>query len=428
MSSFFAEGLHESNFVTTRKPSITTVLELVEVHNSVLIASPPFTGKTSLCTLLIGELQRLSQNFVFVDLVTYHPDREDLSTFFERKCGRKYEDIFTSTHPLYVLIDEWQKIYPSTIDEVTSCYASNNPTSIAASHQQFHFHLKAALRNEALKFICFSSYGSEKIGSSSQTPVQFSFKTSDFAFFKEEEIQELLTDFSQRTQLHWIRSNGVPELLHTFLHEVLSYHVGYVARALSEINMHSLSCKDERSLELLLYSKMMLQALSSQRASPSWQDNLSSNQVNSFKELLRKGGRDNFLNSTDYLFFVRQGWVILRDSEISLPCPYSKEILWNHFFGQTRPHTDPFTCLNEFMRTFLKNLSTSFLIGTLSTSAGGHILEALWCVCVRNDMLCLIFFSMSYIELAIKYCEETLSFMLKLIQLKESLFQGRWIS
>jgi hypothetical protein len=103
-------------------------------------------------------------------------------------------------HPTYVVVDEWQRIYATTPEEIHTCYQSTDPQAVAQDNIAFHNAVKRAVNNPNLKFICFASYGTDKIGALLGSPVVFPQKTSEFAYFTYEEITELLDDFKGRTR------------------------------------------------------------------------------------------------------------------------------------------------------------------------------------------------------------------------------------
>lgn len=376
-------GISEENFICTRDASVTELLSKVTAGPAaILVTSPPCTGKTTLCTLLRQKLQAMSAHFVFVDFAAYHPKNGPISEHFKSYCGQGYSDVFATNILTYVIIDEWQRIYATSRDEVINCFSSTTPEQVAEDHQGFHNAVKLALNNPRLRFICFASYGTDKIGSLFGSPVIFPVKTSKFAYFAEDEMTELLTDFKDRTQNKWIRESGVPDNLRGFLHDALRYHVGYVARTLSLVNEMCLSLRDERSLQSFLYSKELLENLANLRGTISRIDPPPDNELDALKELVRKGGEDDLSSSSVYLNFIRYGWVMLDQTKISLPCPYSKDILYDRLFHTSRPKADPFENLEQFLLAFLKQLPTELLSKAISLRRDGPILEALWCVSI----------------------------------------------
>jgi hypothetical protein len=106
---------------------------------------------------------------------------------------------------------------------------------------------------------------------------------------------------------------------------------------------------------MLLYSKRLLEYLTALRGSPSRIDPLPDDERVALEELILRGGKDDL--GQGYLPQIYSVWrVMLTDpNTISLPCPYSVDIIYNCIFHRPqRPKNDEFTSLCDFMRLLEK--------------------------------------------------------------------------
>jgi hypothetical protein len=160
-------------------------------------------------------------------------------------------------------------------EEIHTCYQSTNLQAVAQDHVAFHNAVERAINNPNLKFICFASYGTDKI-SALGSPVVF---------------PVILDDFKRRTRAEWVRTEGVPDLLRFFLHDALNNHVGYTVRTLYLINESIGTVHDVESLQMLLYSKRLLEYLTTLRGSPSRIDPLPDDERVTLEELILRGAK-----------------------------------------------------------------------------------------------------------------------------------------
>jgi hypothetical protein len=72
-------SISEENFIWARKKSISKLLSMADT-TGLLVTSPPCTGKTSLCVLLLEELRAQAKDFVYVDFAHYHPMKGTISS------------------------------------------------------------------------------------------------------------------------------------------------------------------------------------------------------------------------------------------------------------------------------------------------------------------------------------------------------------
>lgn len=179
-----------------------------------------------------------------------------MENYIFETTGYSYTALFKSEEEIFVIFDEFQKTCPTTEEQILQSYLrialqerldveesedsqkkekrrrkanllDEKPTPkyraaqyVAKSHRQFidsmivqhkafHDSLKVAFSSRFLRFICFSSYGDQKAGSTCSTPYNFGLKYTKFCYFTQQEITELLEDFNARSQLQWITPEDI---------------------------------------------------------------------------------------------------------------------------------------------------------------------------------------------------------------------------
>jgi hypothetical protein len=423
--SFSQNGYHESNFVSKRLYSVQTVVKMAETRQSVLLSSPPFTGKTALAELINSYLLDAGRPCTSITFASYHPLVDSINSYVDAKTGGKFsnwEDLLSSGE--FIIIDEFQKLYPMTEAELKEAYEINpevNLSKSSADHMKFRdYFSKELFTNSNIKVICFSAYGSQKLLSKLATPFSFGCRLFNCGYFQTkgghqgdnktkmkvvntapeigqiaeisendgvDEVDELLQDFVKRTQIGWIRSRGsLPDDFRKHLENTTKFHVGFVAVILSSINLHSAQVKNEEKLFEYLYSLTLFDEVQQQRAIPSHQElqYLEPEEKNTLKKLLI-GDIGGFTTAEDKHIesFIKSGWVISDQHDApSIPCALMKDIIYAKFFRVHRLHSDPYKeDLEGFMNEFLSRLSTKVLERSLSLSVSSkfELLENVWC-------------------------------------------------
>jgi len=432
VQSFTEEGFHTTNFYTLRANSIAELRHDVDNYKSLLIASTPFTGKTSLSILLHNSLLSSNVKSCLIRLSDYEPKFQSLDDFILQCTGISLTALFDPTEVIYILFDEFQKTYPNTQKQVIDAYfysdlqerieiekkedmkyletqrskrskPNENITvstpekrafdyvcatyqlligKIAFQHGNLQSKLKTALSNKNFRLICFSSYGDQKVGSECSTPYTFGRKLTKYAYFSDDEMNELLADFTQRSQLFWFKKSEEILYLKQYLQERASFHIGFVSSILGHINYYPVQLASFTALCDYLISPKITHLISTKRATPSETEfnRLTVEEKAALIQLLQ-ADKVSLNDSEFYLSFVKKGWLKLEDRQVSFPCSLSKDVFYFEFYGLNRPEEDKFTTLEAFMEEFLLQLPLSFFVNSLSVSKDkpNTFLEIFWC-------------------------------------------------
>jgi len=262
VSGFANEGYSPGNFNSPRSDTLSQLFQLAEARKSVLVASPSFTGKTTMWNLFKKFLEAKDIPVLSFTLLHYDPDEKSLNQFLKEKmeyqCGGNslsWDHWNETLETCYLLVDEYQMTFATNDADVRLMWPQlkeDQVKSVVATHKKFHEHLKGA-SSSPLRIICFSSCGSEKPGSLLSTPFAFGKRVS-FCQFSSLEMEEIFKDFVNRTILGWIKKGGLPSSFKAAVSEMTSSHVGFVANILAEVNLKRLTIIDEDSLISFLFS------------------------------------------------------------------------------------------------------------------------------------------------------------------------------
>jgi hypothetical protein len=381
VTTFRHEGITSSNFVTLRSNTVKEIIRKSEEFGSVLLKQPTFTGKTSLLRLIEQQLDKDGVKVISVTLLGYQPSEESLKDYWKCKTGLSIEDFLNLTVQTYLLIDEFQMIYPANSSDVAQCYEGCDNAKTAAIHSYFHGVFKQMMLPEHnIRIICFSGYGSIRPGSIISTPFNFGYSTSNYAKLSIEEYDELIGDFIARTQIIFLRQlQTVPKSFKEQVFRVTEGHVGYTSTILHTCNSHYRRLTNETELIRFCYSSDLFTALLGMRPTPKWEA-LSTEEREALKLIWMK--EDDILSrNPHYMMFVRRGWITTSNNErVKLVCPLSKHIFLMKMYGSLRPtgYKDQFQNLCEFMEFLLSRLSSKNFKETLSIGRSNELSESIW--------------------------------------------------
>jgi hypothetical protein len=396
-------------------------------HKSVLVASTPFTGKTSLSQLLHDSLLKIDK--VNSYLITFSDFRPTIKGFYQFLKEQTNID-FTSESPFakqdyYLIFDEFQQTYPSTKEEIVSAFFRSELHSKINSERMsdrknsgrrsrivstpetramdiilkdygkvinqlyydllsFHGFMKRSFSRTNVNFVCFSSYGDQKSDAQCSTPYNFGARMDSYAYFTDSEINELLQDFLNRSQIKFSDEKESINLLKKFLQELTSFHVGFVASILGHINKFPNIIYSFDTLFKYLYSPKIVRLISTERASPStFELSLLTNEQKLDLLKLLEYRSLALESSCFYLQFVKSGWLKLdyNTKNVSFPCILSEDVFYMEYYGLVRPKNDEFNNLNEFMLKYLASLPQQFFQKTFSSAKDRpeDILEIFFC-------------------------------------------------
>jgi len=179
VSGFTNDGFNPSGFCTFHDDSVSSIIAL---NSNCLFASPPFTGKTSLCQLIKQKLDTNNICNLHMTFLSYDPTCEHIIDYCERKLGRKFSSLEEEKNYTYILFDELQVSYPSKEEEIKSCFHIPNQMDIkeiASQHKVFHNQMKSLMQNCNIRILGFSAYTSSNPAFAKiSTPYTFSFNAS----------------------------------------------------------------------------------------------------------------------------------------------------------------------------------------------------------------------------------------------------------
>lgn len=104
-SCFPEESIIKTNtIVCERKQTIEKIINLVNQHKTLLIRSPPFTGKTSLAYLLTEHLQKFKKVFSLNFLRMIIDETLTIQDLFQMNTGKAY--MAWNEEDVYFILDE----------------------------------------------------------------------------------------------------------------------------------------------------------------------------------------------------------------------------------------------------------------------------------------------------------------------------------
>ena len=368
--------------MTFRAASVSEIISQINKYVIFLIQSSPFTGKTSLLELVADELVRQKEKVITLSLLGYSPQIDNLSDFVVKKLNiPSYETIFKPKERTYLLIDEYQKLYPLTAQSIQECYSisTERVATAAANHIQWMENLKEASQNEHFRCLCFSGYCCYKRATIASTPPSITTKTTKYAKFTDQEMGELFSDFTLRTQISCIRQNSqIPPAFQLAVQELSGNHVGYTSAIIHFVNDNAHCVKTEEDLLTLLKSPRLYQFLLPLRPTSTY-----SGLDDPEKELLKLFLINTSVPQEDkWLSLLCRGWVsILNPTEpnspLCLPSSLSRQLLLMSVYGKITPKAPgQITSLENLLNGFLQQISKKILQETLRLLTVPY--EAFW--------------------------------------------------
>jgi hypothetical protein len=221
--------LLKETIICKRKDSISTIIETVNDKKTMLIRSPPFTGKTSIAHLLTDELKNLNKKVFSLTFLPFaYTPQLTTNEYFRKETGKDF--LGWANEDVYFVLDELQVLYQKKDD-------------------QLWIWMKEIMgkAQNAPKVIAFATYGSQKQKTTRfTTPCKFGAELGiDLVFATQNEVSEYVKAFNKI-------SNGlIPNKLIPVLH-------GGYSRTF-RIYFHSFEIFDGGSkycyIALLLYTK-----------------------------------------------------------------------------------------------------------------------------------------------------------------------------
>jgi len=350
----------------------------MEKNNIILIRSPPYTGKTSLATLLKMHFEQNKQlengtvvllTFLGVNSKETYPD---FNTFWKKKTGASWDYWLNRIEPTTIILDETQMIYG--LNEATPFW------------QQLKLMCE---ENEKVKYqhtrvIVFAAYG-DRPGTGTQFATPFTFPASygsALLFCTESEGLELVEDFNKKNETKInISKRLADELLH-----FTAGHFGLLARTLFLIenkfkNRGKYDKINDSTIAEYLLSADFFSLMSRFRGAPEL-DNLTPLEVNELDYLLLYDTK-RLLNQkeTRQAIFSLMKKGILRyvdkgpeekyatsEVEVGFISPLIRHICFCTHYSSCRPREGP-NKLEDFILQCLQLLKPSLLQKSLGRSA-----------------------------------------------------------
>ena len=182
------------NRTVARNETVTSILEVFHENNPLLIKSPPFSGKTSMATLISHRLKTVTtEKCLIIKLSILDLSRRGtdwiFESAFEEEVGVKWSDLpmLAKKRRIYLIFDEVQVIYQPT--------NADRPPSPKNKLDVFWTMVKSIMGNHAsgIHIMLFSGYGSSSESSLLATPVKFTPRSMlgiDRLNFSDTELEE----------------------------------------------------------------------------------------------------------------------------------------------------------------------------------------------------------------------------------------------
>lgn len=258
---YTGEGLRLNDpVISFREP---TCRQLVEASRGriVLVKAPPYTGKTSLATLVDHHLRSKTEDHVlFLSFLSYREG--DLGEIWTRKTGKPWNEWLDPSKPTTLILDEVQILY-----------------RLGAEHP-FWRRMKELLQQQHLthlSIILFAAYGERPVSSdadhsSAATPIAFD-KALDLSLLRlrGEEFQELITNYN-RTETGLCVP--ISQVISTTIYCATKGHAGLVRRSMLAISEQFIESSkmgesvDDADVMAFLLSSTFASIIQSTRAVP----------------------------------------------------------------------------------------------------------------------------------------------------------------
>ena len=157
-----------------------------------LLRAPPFSGKTSVATLLSDYLHRKGHNVVQLSALGKGSKYQEIDECWKLRTGKSWKEWLRVASPTTIIVDETQLWYD---------YGSGHPFWQDIKDQMQR---QKSTFNDNLRILFIAAYGEgpQKVTSSgsTSTPIQFDEKCTlniDFIRFNEEEFNELISNYNK---------------------------------------------------------------------------------------------------------------------------------------------------------------------------------------------------------------------------------------
>eukprot|EP01129_Flabellula_baltica_P005849 TRINITY_DN2144_c0_g1_i7.p1 TRINITY_DN2144_c0_g1~~TRINITY_DN2144_c0_g1_i7.p1 ORF type:complete len:766 (-),score=154.62 TRINITY_DN2144_c0_g1_i7:71-2368(-) len=395
-----------------REETVNELDMLIQSDKNLMITSPTFTGKTTLCHLLqkkISSRGLLTRSLNMIDC--FRNIEINFITKLSLLFGLDMEKYLSSydnseeVPPLCIIIDEVQMTYPCSetlenqfIEEAEAVKPNDEYDTeiniqgfrskkrfleIVAYNDATSADIKRLIDVSSINVILFSAYGSGKGQTEISTPYQIPNRKYDTGKFKPLEIEELLESCNRRglsRESYQFTKGG--EAFDKIM-RMTDGHVGYTFTILNWLCGKHLTCEKDVLLHIGSYS--LYQLLLGVRASP---DNTEVQDKTLTPYLLFIWTRKSVVYpypdkkiSDGLNRLVRKGLIqIQNDSTYELFCPLSVQIWLMNLFPQQGIPTDSYSDhdIEDFCWDVLRLISPPELAKTNSKTSELVINESIW--------------------------------------------------
>jgi energy-coupling factor transporter ATP-binding protein EcfA2 len=216
----------EKSFKTLRADTIDIIDKKIQKCPVILIRAPPYSGKSSLASLLKNHYEEKKEKAYFLDFLAWSTE-SDIEIYFEEQLKISWKKLWNADKK-YLILDETQIMYQYR----------DSPFWKMLKHITASEHKK---NYKDLKIITFAAYGSPN---SSLIATPFAFETclgqeifecpqSEVIFYyqcilNQKQLTELVKDFSKVTKIVFSDSDKLMQSLR----KLTGGHIGFFARTL----------------------------------------------------------------------------------------------------------------------------------------------------------------------------------------------------
>ena len=266
------EGIDPNEpIVTFRKETVAKIIQKFDGHQTVMVRSPPFSGKTFLATLIKRKLELENCKVFIISMLPFAEQKilDDAKKFDEtwKKAlkGNSSENSemswsqfmdFLREHSekskenIYIIIDEAQIIYSQSKVWAYVKYFTQSGRNI--------------------KFLCFATYGSTIFGN---IPFQFNCLLGlNDILLTHSEYKELLIAYNKFLT---VKIKAEYSQLHDWLQSLTGFHIGFLKKTFLLINEEFKSNPNQDQLAILRYllSSSYAKQMENSRAIPKPHEN-----------------------------------------------------------------------------------------------------------------------------------------------------------
>ncbi|KAJ3374611.1 hypothetical protein HDU84_000788, partial [Entophlyctis sp. JEL0112] len=243
-----SEGVTVGDYGTVaRDEAVTNILNVFQKNNPLLIKSPPFSGKTSMATLISHRLKTVAtEKCLIIKLSMIDLSRRGIhwqfEPAFEQEVGVKWSDLpmLARNRRIYLIFDEVQVIYKPT------SVPGERPPSPNNKSEVFWTMVKSIMvdHTSRIHILLFSGYGSSSQSNLLSTPVKFTPKSMlgiDWLNFSDSDLKDYVT---RNLDSRGVLVGHLFDLFCSNLKRLTASHAGFCYATIAYLN--AVLCASER--------------------------------------------------------------------------------------------------------------------------------------------------------------------------------------